>query len=133
MSTKLVFQFAYIARPTATPNFAHRMGLPPGGSGSKLPSAADLGISEAMGEHRVLPPAGFVLIDEEPDGHFLIRFATNGEFAGDTWHPDLQDALHQAEREFGQLTWKVLPREPSRPNDFARARLAERSESTQKP
>ena len=108
------------------------MGLPPEGSGSKLPSADDLGISEALGEHRVFLPAGLVLIDEEPDGHFLIRFATNGEFAGDTWHPELQDALHQAEREFGQLNWKTLPREPSRPSDFARARLAERSESAQK-
>jgi hypothetical protein len=133
VTTAAVFRFAYIATPSVNPNFVHRMGPSPDSSASKLPTAADLGISEATDEQRILPPAALVLIDEGPDGHLLIRYAISGEFAGDTWHPDLENAMHQAEREFGQLTWKVLPRESSRPDEFAKARLAERSEYTQRP
>lgn len=44
-------------------------------------------------------------IEEEVErghrGYLLIAETTNGEFLGDTWHESLEDAIQQAEFEYG--------------------------------
>lgn len=43
---------------------------------------------------------------ERDEGHFLYRYARDGEFAGDTWHQSLEEAKGQANWEYGlQLQW----------------------------
>ena len=57
------------------------------------------------------PRAVLVVIDSTADGVFLYRYASDGAFAGDTWHPNVEDARGQATYEFdGALgPWRVVP------------------------
>lgn len=48
-----------------------------------------------------MPPTRYVLLQELDEGIFLFRFAEDGADAGDTWHESTEDAMHQAEFEFG--------------------------------
>jgi hypothetical protein len=58
-----------------------------------------------MGRARV------VLLLEEPDGFYLLRWSSDGDFAGDTWHRDLKEAQDQADWEYqGALgKWEIVP------------------------
>lgn len=56
-----------------------------------------------------LPQPNFLIIYEKTDGTFLYRYTENLEFGGDTWHRNLEDAKHQAQFEFGELAWEVIP------------------------
>jgi hypothetical protein len=58
-----------------------------------------------------LPPPRVLLIEERPDGYFLIRYGEAGEFAGDTWHAAFEDAADQAAFEFdiGRSDWSEVP------------------------
>lgn len=58
-----------------------------------------------------LPPPQVLLIEERPDGFFLIRYGESGEFAGDTWHVSYDEATDQAQFEFdiGQSDWIEVP------------------------
>jgi hypothetical protein len=60
-----------------------------------------------------LPPPRILLIEETPDGYFLIRYTEAGEFAGDTWHATFDEAADQAEFEFdaGRSDWIEVPRD----------------------
>ncbi|MGA3010880.1 MAG: hypothetical protein ABSD72_11530 [Terracidiphilus sp.] len=55
--------------------------------------------------------AHLLVIEECPDGIFLYRYGTHGEFAGDTWHMNVDDAKHQASFEYGDLVqeWIDVP------------------------
>jgi hypothetical protein len=48
-----------------------------------------------------MPPTRYVLVEELDEGHFLFRFASDGSDGGDPWHESLEDALEQAEFEYG--------------------------------
>ncbi len=67
-----------------------------------LPHAAmNLGAARSVG---LLPLGGEVstLIIEEKMGNWVFyRLDDGGGFIGDSWHGTLEDALHQAKREFG--------------------------------
>jgi len=50
---------------------------------------------------RTLPAARFLTIELTAEGFFLFRFAEDGVFAGDTWHPSIDEAKDQANYEYG--------------------------------
>jgi hypothetical protein len=52
-------------------------------------------------EGRRLPPARILIVEENADGVYVTRYASSGEFAGDTWHATSEDAFHQAQFEYG--------------------------------
>lgn len=58
-----------------------------------------------------LPQASVLLIEGSDSGVLLIRYASNGRFAGDTWHPTVDEAKEQAIYEFGKAVsvWKEVP------------------------
>ena len=58
-------------------------------------------------------PRPRVLIAEETDGLFyLIRFAEDGEFAGDTLHFSVEELKEAAEWEYDRrLEWRQVPPE----------------------
>ena len=77
---------------------AHFIGAPP--------EAAD-----DSDQRYLLPRARIVLIEHRPDGVFLYRYAVDGTFAGDTWHPTLDEAREQALFEYGDALgkWRPIP------------------------
>jgi hypothetical protein len=61
-----------------------------------------------------LPHPTVVLIDEAPEGFYLIRLTKDGTFCGDTWHPTGDEARRQAEFEFDRVgVWREIPGEVS--------------------
>ena len=58
-----------------------------------------------------LSPPRTLVIEERPDGYFLIRDSESGEFAGDTWHVAFEDAVDQASFEFDadRSDWLEVP------------------------
>lgn len=63
-----------------------------------------------------MPAPRYLVIEQRPDGHFLLRYSESGQFAGDTWHLNLEEAQGQARFEFGEtLTWMVVPESESNP------------------
>lgn len=67
-----------------------------------LPHAAmNLGSPRGVG---IRPRAGMVsqlVLETQHDNWVLYRLDDRGGFVGDTWHGSLEDARHQARREFG--------------------------------
>ncbi|MBW3631203.1 MAG: hypothetical protein KY464_18200, partial [Gemmatimonadetes bacterium] len=51
----------------------------------------------------------------------LIHYNRQGEFTGDTWHHDAEDAVHQAEYEFGNFlgSWREVPPDVENVEEFA--------------
>ncbi len=43
----------------------------------------------------------FVIVQEGPGSYFLESSVRSGDYGGDSWHSSLDDALHQAEFEYG--------------------------------
>jgi hypothetical protein len=58
-----------------------------------------------------MPPAVLAVIEERPDGVFILRWAADGSFAGDTWHMDRASAHAQADVEYSLAAegWRELP------------------------
>ncbi len=52
-----------------------------------------------------------LVIDEQPDGFYLIAYNSEGDFSGDTWHADLDEAKGQADFAYGHYLgeWKAIP------------------------
>ena len=52
-----------------------------------------------------------LVIDEQPDGFFLIGYDLDGEFSGDTWHPNVDEAKGQADFAYGEYLgdWRAIP------------------------
>lgn len=67
-----------------------------------------------------LPDADLLVIDERPDGVFLLRCTATGEFGGDTWHRSVDEAKAQAAHEYGPgIAWAPIPGTESDPVAFA--------------
>jgi hypothetical protein len=83
------------------------------------------GLPELEGEQTLLPFAKILVIEGEPDGASLYRYTKDGEPAGDTWHTDVEEALLQAEFEFGDLLgpWESVPDATVDVVQYAQARL----------
>jgi hypothetical protein len=82
------------------PRVKHYIGFPPA-------------ITDGEDTRQQLPGATLLVILEKGSGVFLVRFTSDGEFAGDTWHETIDDAKHQAEFEFGDgiSAWHMIPPE----------------------
>ncbi len=74
-----------------------------------LPYKAFEGLPD--GPQKPLPIPDVLLIDQQPEGYSLIGYTANGEFTGDTWHQDLDEAKGQAEFAYGPYlgSWKAIP------------------------
>jgi hypothetical protein len=100
--------FIYTSAPGESKK-RHFVGLPPaltGGTDTRVP----------------LPRAVIVILEKRQDGFFLLRYAEDGAFAGDTWHMNEEDALHQARCEFGDSAerWIIIPDEVVDPLNYVR-------------
>jgi hypothetical protein len=73
-----------------------------------------------------LPHAVIVFMVPDGDAVFLIRHASDGAFAGDTWHPTIEEAIEQAALEFAldRDAWQVVPPSVTDLEGFARAVIA---------
>lgn len=90
--------------PRVIPRVRHLRGMPPVATGD-------------VDQREAFPRAEVVIITALPEGCFLDRYSRDGEKAGNTWHPTVDEARAQAEWEFdGALSdWIVIPsasREP---------------------
>jgi hypothetical protein len=58
-----------------------------------------------------MPSAAVLVIERSEDGVLLIRYTESGGFAGDTWHPNTDEAQEQAAYEFGDSVsvWREIP------------------------
>jgi len=67
-----------------------------------------------------MPSARLLVITTKPDGVFLERFASDGEFAGDTWHRSVEEARQQADSEYGLRLgdWRAVPPDVEDPVRF---------------
>jgi hypothetical protein len=82
----------------------------PAGRETSLPYTAFEGLPG--GRQSQLPLPAVVVIDEQPEGGFLLLgYSSNREFSGDTWHPDLEGARAQAEFAYGAYLseWRSIP------------------------
>jgi hypothetical protein len=65
-------------------------------------------------DHRApLPRAHVLIIEEESEGFLLLRYSERGQYAGDTWHDELEAAKAQAEFEYPNSIgeWLTVPAE----------------------
>jgi|ERR1039457_3459667 hypothetical protein len=93
-------RYAQVAPIVDRPQTIHYWGLP-------------VQLTGDMDRRTVMPWARVVLLEEEDTGGSatLWRWGANGEIAGDTWHESIDDAVHQAEFEYGAALgeWQPVP------------------------
>jgi hypothetical protein len=71
-------------------------------------------------DRRELPSPSIAVLEETPEGFYLIRLDGHGRFCGDTWHLTAEDARGQAEFEFDRVgVWHEIPSEVSDPKAYA--------------
>jgi hypothetical protein len=105
--------FALIGDMTGALRTKHFVGLPP-----ELSNGVDGCVA--------LPWPRVLILEVKPEeGTFLYRYAPNGECAGDTWHPDVEEAKHQAVFEYGDALgcWREIPDEVWDEVEYALAHL----------
>lgn len=87
------------------------------------------GLPPELQEHgavrREMPTAALALLvidSDASEGVMFYRFSRDGADAGDTWHPDLEEAQAQAMFEFGPALggWIELPEDTQDPAVTAR-------------
>ena len=57
--------------------------------------------SVASGEALPIPDRAEIEVDDKSGNCMFYRYTRNGSFCGDTWHQSLDDAIRQAEYEYG--------------------------------
>jgi hypothetical protein len=82
-------------------------------------------LTQGEDTRRQLGAAHFLVIDENSDGVFLLRYGNGGEYVGDTWHINIDDAKHQASYEFGDRVrdWTSVPPEVGDVVEFGRSQV----------
>jgi hypothetical protein len=101
-----------------------------------LPHAAmNLGAPRGVGTRPVAGMVSQLIIEEQHHNFVLYRLDDRGGFVGDTWHGTLEDALHQAKREFGADLRPLISNEE---DDLARQlsardRMIQRHRAAQSP
>ncbi len=72
---------------------------------------------------KMLPVADVLLlvVDREPGAAMLFRYTAHGDFGGDTFHTSADEALEQAQVEYGDALgeWTSVPDEVSDAHAFA--------------
>ena len=84
----------------------HSVGLPPE-------------LTAGMDTRTAMRPARVLLVQEDGAARFLLRYAEDGEFAGDTWHPNDADLESQVVFEYGRVQWLPVPIDVADALDFA--------------
>ena len=104
---------AIVSNADEAPKVKHYVGLPPALTGGK-------------DTRQELGRARFLVIEENQDGIFLYRYGLGGNFVGDTWHMNVDDAKHQASYEYGGSVneWADVPPEVEDVVAFGLSRLA---------
>lgn len=112
--------FALVRQPDIAPPTRHYEGLP-----AKL--------ADGENNQHSFPSPKVLLIDHREDGVFLTRYAESGAFAGDTWHPTVDDAKAQARAEYGNAvqSWMELPGEIGDPHEYVRVQILDGSEPSE--
>ena len=91
----------------------HTVGPPPEGAES----------DHLKGGER-MPPARILLGEESERAFFLLRYAQDGEFAGDTFHTNIDELKEMAEWEYGRsFEWREVPPDVKDPVAFALSHL----------
>lgn len=103
------YYFAQLGVVTTSGNQTHFQGLSPaltGGHDTRTPMPT---------------PTVLVLDVREPSSVYLLRYAHDGGFGGDTWHQSAEDAKNQAVYEYGDAVgpWTAIPAEIDDPVAFA--------------
>jgi len=103
-----------LAKTSGPPRVRHYVGLP-----------RDLAPES---DRYALPTAAVLVIEETQEGFFLTRLSEDGELAGNTWHPSLDEALEQVAYEYGETAtdWMDVPDDVSNVVVFALARCPRR-------
>jgi hypothetical protein len=78
------------------------------------PTRHYIGLPAELGdesEQLELPAAQILVMEETGTEVFLIRYSKAGDFAGDTWHPNVDEAMEQAVFEYGERVkgWEEIP------------------------
>jgi len=81
---------AKIATTTLSRKVKHNVGFPAG---------LENGTPQEKGLHLVLR----LLIEQNQDGVFLYRVSNKNEILADTWHASIDDAIVQANYEYGEI------------------------------
>ncbi len=91
-------QYAFASPTASDPKTRHYVGFP-----------EELGVQGNV--QKELPSAQVILLNQSNEGYFLYRYTATGQSGGDTWHLTLDDALYQAQFEYGdRLTdWYPAP------------------------
>jgi hypothetical protein len=57
-----------------------------------------------------MPTARHIILVEQENGPMIYRYSDDWKFAGDTWHQNMADALHQIDFEFGlsDPQWRTI-------------------------
>ena len=80
----------------------HNLLKPMPASNDCLPHAAmNLGSARGTGTRPMPGMVSRLVIEPQLDNWVLYRLDDCGGFVGDTWHGSLEDAIGQAEKEFG--------------------------------
>ena len=67
-----------------------------------LPHAAmNLGAARGVGMRPTPGIVSRIVIQEQLGAFCMFRLDDGGGFVGESWHPDREDALYQARKEFG--------------------------------
>ena len=76
-------------------------------------AGAPKGLIDDKDTQREMPPASILVIERAEDGVLLIRYAADGKFAGDSWHPNICEAQEQAAYEFEvhDSVWIEIPQD----------------------
>jgi hypothetical protein len=104
--------FAFISQTFKDRRVQHFVGRPP-----ELTAGQDKRV--------LLPIARLVLLQETGSGVYFYRFTADGAFCGETWHPNIKEALSQGNFEYdGSLgQWMEVPRGESDALKYALSQL----------
>jgi len=95
--------FARIGPLTGTPTTRHTM-------------------RRGTGPEELLPQPDVLVLELTSDaGAMLFRYTASGDFGGDTWHAQREDAEQQARFEYGERLgdWRPVPADQSDAADYA--------------
>ena len=104
--------FSIIDQAPPPQKAAHYLGAPPEVTGNTR-------------ERVPLPRARIVVMEQDNEGVSLYRYAADGTFGGDTWHPTQDEAREQARFEYGDALgrWHLIPPETGDSIEYALAQL----------
>jgi hypothetical protein len=63
------------------------------------------------GPQTMMPFPDVPFLEGDETSYMLYRYTADGRFGGDTWHQTLEEAMHQAEFEYGEALgpWLAVP------------------------